>query len=114
MAGNALVRMPVLYRQGFNLLHSTVDDVQLIPFGFSEKPISIEGVVQKPANLKPQRKKYRLFFESNHLQPRWHSIQHHFDKEKILLSYSSSAIILPFAVLSSLKDSLAIFAELSV
>ena len=70
MAGNHDTIMPVLYRTDLGVIRLGVDDVQLIPFGLSEKPISIEGSVQKPTNIKSQRKKYRLFFESHYLEPR--------------------------------------------
>ena len=72
MAGNEKVSMPVIYITGLGMQRSTVNDVQLMPFGLSEKPVSIEGTVAMPARptMKPKRKNYRLFFEPNYLEPR--------------------------------------------
>ena len=69
-AGNKNVSMPVIYITGLGLLRSTADDVQLLPFGLSEKPVSIEGRVPIPTTRKIPRKEYRLFFNSKYLKPR--------------------------------------------
>lgn len=41
----------------------------LQPFGFSDKPLSIEGNVSKPASLSPT-KQFLQFFQPQYLQPR--------------------------------------------
>ena len=70
LAGNKNVTMPVIYITGLGLERSTVDDVQLLPFGLSEKPVSIEGRVSLPRAFNPPRKEYRLFFQPHYLEPR--------------------------------------------
>ena len=70
LAGNKNVTMPVIYLTGLGSKRSTVDDVQLLPFGLSEKPVSIEGRVRMPRSLNSPRKEYRLFFQPHYLEPR--------------------------------------------
>lgn len=70
LAGNKNVTMPVIYITGLGLKRSQVDEVELLPFGFSEKPVSIEGQARIPASKPKTRKEYRLFFHPNHLAPR--------------------------------------------
>ena len=69
MAGSASGSMPVIYLTGSGMQRSTVRPEQLLPFGFSEKPVSIEGQVSKPL-FPTQPKHYRLFFQPHYLQPR--------------------------------------------
>ena len=69
MAGSASGSMPVIYLTGGGMQRSTVRPEQLLPFGFSEKPVSIEGQVSKPL-FPTQPKHYRLFFQPHYLQPR--------------------------------------------
>ncbi|MCR4665821.1 MAG: hypothetical protein K5657_00810 [Desulfovibrio sp.] len=68
-AGNKNVSMPVLYITGVGFRKSTLSDAELLPFGFSQKPVSIEGSVSKP-KTKSTTKNYRLFFEPTYLIPR--------------------------------------------
>lgn len=70
MAGNDNVSMPVIYITGLDMKRATASDVQLLPFGLSEKPVSIEGSVSVPVTRTPRRKAYRLFFAPNYLDPR--------------------------------------------
>ncbi|MBR3663537.1 MAG: hypothetical protein IKN64_02660 [Desulfovibrio sp.] len=69
-AGDKKISMPVIYITGLGFLRSTVDNAELLPFGFSEKPVSIEGSVRMPDSALPKRKEYRLFFQPRHLIPR--------------------------------------------
>lgn len=69
MAGSASGSMPVIYLTGGGMQRSTVRPEQLLPFGFSEKPVSIEGQVSRPL-FPTQPKHYRLFFQPHYLQPR--------------------------------------------
>lgn len=69
MAGSASGSMPVIYLTGGGMQRATVRSEQLLPFGFSEKPVSIEGQVSKPL-FPTQPKHYRLFFQPHYLQPR--------------------------------------------
>ena len=69
-AGDKKTSMPVIYITGLGFLRSTVDDAELLPFGFSEKPVSIEGRVRMPDAATPKRKEYRLFFQPRYLIPR--------------------------------------------
>lgn len=69
MAGSAASSMPVIYLTGEGLARMALAPDQLQPFGLSEKPLSIEGQVAKPAHLSPA-KRYRLLFQPQYLQPR--------------------------------------------
>lgn len=69
MAGSAASSMPVIYLTGEGLARMALAPDQLQPFGLSEKPLSIEGQVAKPAHLSPV-KRYRLLFQPQYLQPR--------------------------------------------
>ncbi|MBO4369548.1 MAG: hypothetical protein J5803_05560 [Desulfovibrio sp.] len=69
-AGNKKVSMPVLYSTGFGFQHTMVNDCALLPFGFSDEPISIEGHVRIPETKKTTTKRYRLFFQPHYLTPR--------------------------------------------
>lgn len=68
-AGNTNSTMPVFNVTGERLSHMDVAPGQLQPFGLSDKPLSIEGEVSRPAHLSPA-KQYRLFFQPQYLQPR--------------------------------------------
>ncbi|MGE9984331.1 hypothetical protein [Desulfovibrio sp. SGI.169] len=69
MAGSAASSMPVIYLTGEGFARAAPSPTQLQPFGLSDKPLSIEGQVAKPAHLSPV-KRYRLFFQPQYLQPR--------------------------------------------
>ena len=69
MAGSAASSMPVIYLTGEGFARAAPSPDQLQPFGLSDKPLSIEGQVAKPAHLSPA-KRYRLFFQPQYLQPR--------------------------------------------
>ncbi|MCR5813614.1 MAG: hypothetical protein K6G15_03855 [Desulfovibrio sp.] len=69
-AGDKKTSMPVIYITGLGFQRSTVDEAELLPFGFSEKPVSIEGQVRMPDSATPKRKEYRLFFQPRYLIPR--------------------------------------------
>ena len=69
-AGREGASMPVLVLSDAGYLHKTLGAEQLLPFGFSEKPLSIEGTVRFPDVLPSKKKHYRLFFQPNHLTPR--------------------------------------------
>lgn len=68
-AGDTNVNMPVLVITDLGYLQKTLAPQALMPFGFSEKPVKIEGRAQFPKAL-PKTKRYRLFFQPNYLQPR--------------------------------------------
>ena len=65
-AGSGSGSMPVL-ALGNPLAAPAANALQ--PFGLSEKPLSIEGEVLRPMRLSPE-KRFRLYFEPQHLQPR--------------------------------------------
>ncbi len=69
-AGRKGASMPVIVLSDAGYLHKTLGAEQLLPFGFSEKPLSIEGAVRFPDVLPSKKKHYRLFFQPNHLTPR--------------------------------------------
>ena len=69
MAGSASGSMPVIHLTGAGMQRATVRPEQLLPFGFSEKPVSIEGQISRPL-FPAQPKHYRLFFQPHYLQPR--------------------------------------------
>lgn len=69
-AGDKKSSMPVIYITGLGFLRSTVDHAELMPFGLSEKPVSIEGRVHLPESPRPKRTQYRLFFQPSYLTPR--------------------------------------------
>ena len=69
MAGNPNSSMPVFNVTGERLSHMDMVPGRLQPFGLSDKPLSIEGEVSRPAHLSPA-KQYRLFFQPQYLQPR--------------------------------------------
>ncbi|MBQ7607018.1 MAG: hypothetical protein IJU76_03485 [Desulfovibrionaceae bacterium] len=69
-AGRDGASMPVLVLSDAGYLHKTLGAEQLLPFGFSAKPLSIEGSVRFPDVLPKRKKHYRLFFQPNHLTPR--------------------------------------------
>lgn len=69
MAGSAASSMPVIHLTGEGFARVAPSPAQLQPFGLSDKPLSIEGQVAKPAHLSPV-KQYRLFFQPQYLQPR--------------------------------------------
>ena len=68
MAGSAASSMPVIYLTGEGFARAAPSPIT-VPFGLSDKPLSIEGQVAKPAHLSPA-KRYRLFFQPQYLQPR--------------------------------------------
>ena len=55
MAGSAASSMPVIYLTGEGFARAAPSPDQLQPFGLSDKPLSIEGQVAKPAHLSPQK-----------------------------------------------------------
>ena len=69
-AGDTKDTMPVIYITGLGFLRSTLDHAELLPFGLSEKPVSIEGNVRLPQSPTPRRPRYRLFFQPSYLTPR--------------------------------------------
>lgn len=68
MAGSGVASLPVI-QLGSGLERLPLSSGQLQPFGFSDKPLSIEGQVTKPATQSPA-KQYRLIFKQQYFQPR--------------------------------------------
>ncbi|MDR3358560.1 MAG: hypothetical protein LBN96_06890 [Desulfovibrio sp.] len=68
VTGNGLTSLPVI-QIGSGLAALPFTTEQLLPFGFSDKPLSIEGDVAPPAKSAPVHR-YRLVFEPQYLQPR--------------------------------------------
>ncbi|MDR2056336.1 MAG: hypothetical protein LBQ10_10790, partial [Desulfovibrio sp.] len=67
VTGNGLTSLPVIQINNGLALPFTVE--RLLPFGFSDKPLPIEGDVTPPAKSAPAHR-YRLVFEPQYLQPR--------------------------------------------
>jgi hypothetical protein len=68
VTGNGLTSLPVIQVNGGSAtLPFTLE--QLLPFGFSDKPLPIEGDVSPPSKSPPVHR-YRLVFEPQYLQPR--------------------------------------------
>lgn len=67
-AGNATASMPVIALSGDRLATQAWFE-QLLPFGLSSAPLSIEGEVMKPAVSSPARK-YRMLFLPDYFQPK--------------------------------------------
>ena len=63
-AGTSDSSMPV-----FNLSGNNDPTHAMLPFGLSDKPLSIEGQAIRPQDLSPA-KNYRFFFQPQYLQPR--------------------------------------------
>lgn len=69
-AGDKHTTMPVLVITDIGYLHKTLATQDFTPFGFSAKPLSIEGTVRFPQVSNRRRKSYRLFFQPKYLIPR--------------------------------------------
>jgi hypothetical protein len=67
-AGGGTGSLPVICLSGRGGRMSSLAE-HLQPFGFSDKPLSIEGNVSKPAGLSPT-KQFPQFFQPHYLQPR--------------------------------------------
>ncbi|MDR1777476.1 MAG: hypothetical protein LBR31_06580 [Desulfovibrio sp.] len=66
--GNSMTSLPVIHvNGGFDALPFALE--QLLPFGFSDKPLVIEGDIPQPAKSAPARR-YRLVFDPHYLQPK--------------------------------------------
>ena len=68
VTGNGLTSLPVIQISG-GLAALPFRLEQLLPFGFSDKPLPIEGDVTPPAKSAPVHR-YRLVFEPRYLHPR--------------------------------------------
>ena len=68
MAGSAASSMPVIYLTGEGFARAAPSPDQLQPFGLSDKPLSIEGQVAKPAHL-PRQKGTVCFFSRSICNP---------------------------------------------
>lgn len=68
-AGSPGSNMPVFNLSGESLWRMNILADQMLPFGLSDEPLSIEGQAQEPQQSAVE-KSYRRFFKPQYLQPR--------------------------------------------
>jgi hypothetical protein len=68
VTGSGLTSLPVIQMNGSLAVFSSNLE-RLLPFGFSENPLPIEGEITPPAKM-PPKPRYRLIFEPQYLHPR--------------------------------------------